>query len=376
MKTLRILTGAHAGIQVRLEPGRYRIGKGDETDVCITDWDDDEVLVELDDAGGLRAWRNTGDAGRAEPPAEPRENEPTLDASVVLIPDLVPFPFGNTVLCFGADDVPWPPDIELLAGMYRGTREESAQQPAPGEARDALDAQRRQRRLRRAAAGILALGGVTLVASGLLGRPRAHANTLASSDPAQLAAQVNAALGAAHLPALHAAAHGALVEVDGFVANAAQDLAARGVLMKLDDARVVRRYDVEQTDLASLEESLGSDGVHVAWREPGVLSVTGEVASLSRLRNALDRVQTDLDSNVRRIEVDVTQSTNALPQTEYTSMMAAGGTLYVQTSDGIKHLFVDGAPTDGAPARLRETLVPARAPAQLADAKDPSPQQH
>jgi type III secretion protein D len=376
MKTLRILTGAHAGIQVRLEPGRYRVGKGDDTDVCITDWDDDEVLVELDDSGVVRAWRSGADIETTDADAAGHNGEPTLDASVVLIPDLVPFPFGNTVLCFGADDVRWPPDIELLAGMYRGDAQDNATQPMPADEDDARAAQRlqRQRQLRRAAAGMLVLGGVTLAASMLLGPPRANANTPESQNPALLAAQVNAALSAAHLPALHAAPHGALVEVDGFVTNTAQDLAARSLLLKFDDARIARHYDVEESDLASIEDSLGSGGVRVVWRAPGVLSVTGEVPSLARFSDQLDRVQNDLDSNVQRIDIDVTQVRNALPLTPYTEMMVAGGTQYVQTPDGVKHLFGDRVPDDDGSPRLRETLVPAHT-TQAADVTDPLSQQ-
>jgi type III secretion protein D len=257
--------------------------------------------------------------------------------------------------------------------MYRGDAQDGTAQPTEQDADDTRNAQRRQLQVRRAAAGILALGGVTVAASALFGAP--HANTPASPNPGQLAAQVNAALHAAHLSALHAAQHGALVEVDGFVADAAQDLAARGVLLKFDNARIARHYDVEQTDLASIEESLASDGVQVIWREPGVLGVTGEVPSLARFRDQIDRVQTDLDSNVRRIEIDVAQRANQLPVTPYTEVMAAGDTRYVQTPDGVKHLFDDSVPADDGPTRLRETIVPAHASTLASDASDPPAQQ-
>lgn len=359
MKTLRILTGIHAGIQVRLEPGRYRIGPDDDTDVCITDWDDDEGIIELDESGIVRVSR--GDGGpRAADGAEASDG---LDTSVVLIPDLVPFPFGNTVLCFCADDVPWPPDIELLASIYRDNPPDEAESPASGEATS--PAPRGSRGLR-AVAGVLALGGALLAASALLGWPRAAAHPAAAPSPAQLAAQVNAALAAAHLPALHAVPSGNLVEVDGFVANAAQDVAARGVLMKFDDGGVVRHYDVEQSDIASVEESLANDGVHVAWSSPGTLSVTGEVPSLASFRTRLEQIQADLDSNVQRIDVDVVQAADAVPSAAYTEMVAAGDTQYVETPDGVKHLFDGDAPGTDGPARLQETIEPHRAPSGIA----------
>jgi type III secretion protein D len=368
MKTLRILTGVHAGIEVRLEPGTYRIGRDDDTDVCITDWDDDEVQVELDENGVVRTRRALPEHG-AEPRAGYDDGEPVFDASVILIPDLVPFPFGNTVLCFGADDVRWPPDIELLASMYRGQASDD-----PAAQAGATPARAPRRRLLGAAAGVLAVSGIALAASALLGRPHADANELHAPTPAQLAAQIDAQLHAAHLPALHAQAHDSLIEVDGFVANAAQDVAARDVLMKYPHARIARHYDVEQTALAGIEEALGGDGVRVAWRSPGVLGVTGRVASLAHLRETLERVQADLDSNVQRIEVDVGQSDDDAPRTLYVETMAVGDTQYVQTPDGVKHLF-DYTASDGTePARLRETILPGRTPLTAADQPDAPPQ--
>jgi len=63
-----------------------------------------------------------------------------------------------------------------------------------------------------------------------------------------------------------------------------------------------------------------------------------------------------------------------LPLTQYTEMMVAGGTQYVQTPDGVKHLFGDRVPDDDGSPRLRETLVPAHT-TQAADVTDPLSQQ-
>ncbi|MCA3931849.1 FHA domain-containing protein [Burkholderia sp.] len=45
MKLLRILTGHHAGAQVHLEPGAYRVGADDDADIQLTDWRGADVLL-------------------------------------------------------------------------------------------------------------------------------------------------------------------------------------------------------------------------------------------------------------------------------------------------------------------------------------------
>ncbi|WP_412025863.1 HrpD5 family protein [Burkholderia cepacia] len=357
MKTLRILTGTHAGIQARLTPGRYRIGKEDDTDICITDWDDDEIVIELDDAGTIRAQR------MSETPAPTNDvDAPGAGPIVVLIPDFVPFPFGITVLCFGNDDATWPPDIELLASMYNG--EQATRAPGHTDSGPA-GPNRTRRTVRVIGAGAMIVAFLTVGATLVYARLRQpSADATGPRTAAGLARQINAALHTANLTDLRAQDHGGTVVVDGMVSTAADDVAARTLLARLG-GNVARAYDVAQSDVASIHDSLGIDGLHVSYAGGGVFSISGPVPSLTQFRDGLNRLRADLDGNVKRIDIDVTEAPPTIPAMVYTTMMAVGDTRYVQTPDGVKHLFPT-APTDlGDTANvMRESVTPLRAPSR------------
>jgi type III secretion protein D len=366
MKILRILTGTHAGIQARLTPGRYRIGKADDTDICITDWDDHEVVVEMDDAGVVRVSRfaDTTVGGAAADEADP---------VVILVPDFVPFPFGTTVLCFGTEEAQWPPDIQLLASMYNGGTNDAAAQtnpedrPAPNEDRPAG----KLRMLRTLC--VASMAGAALViagslASGLVRQPRAASGptlgktdlaTLSDHEIGALAGQLNAALKQARLADLHARQQGHAIVVDGMALNASEDIAARAILERVGRDSIARRYDVAQADVASMSDSLGMDSVHVAYAGDGVFTLSGSVPSLAPFHDQLERLRTDLDGNIKRIDVDVTEVPTNIPMNQYTEMISVGDTRYVQTADGVKHLFPATAATSiGNVRTLHESITP------------------
>nr|WKF60266.1 hypothetical protein HUO10_004787 [Paraburkholderia busanensis] len=76
MKLLRILTGRHAGAQVHLDPGAYRIGADDDADIQLTDWRGADVLLVVEANGAVSSQRlDTGAvhgealAGNAATPA-------------------------------------------------------------------------------------------------------------------------------------------------------------------------------------------------------------------------------------------------------------------------------------------------------------------
>ncbi|MGU8077338.1 MULTISPECIES: HrpD5 family protein [Burkholderia] len=336
MKTLRILTGTHAGIQARLTPGRYRIGAADDTDICITDWDEDDVFVELDAHGAVSARR----ADAAAP-----------DQSVVWIPDFVAFPFGTTVLCFGDEDAAWPPDIELLAGLYHGTGD----RPAGGE--HAPRAKRRTRLLLAAAAvvALLAAGG-SVIANVWPDR----GNVPPPPDAHSVAARLERQFRDARIAGLRVRAQGDTVVVDGIVDETSQDIAARALLARADYHAIARQYDVAHDDVASIEESIGIDGVRVRYAGDGVFDVTGVAPSIARLQEALGQLRADLNANIRRLDVNVTEAP-ATSGVLYSAMLDVGATRYVQTTDGVKHVFTSSTgDAAGGPRILRESIVPGR----------------
>ncbi|WGS47797.1 type III secretion system protein (plasmid) [Burkholderia sp. JSH-S8] len=329
MKLLRILTGLHAGAEIALGAGEHRIGAGDDAAIRITDWRDGDLLLSIDAQGVTSARR------AAPVPAETAADPFDADGSPLLMLDFVPVPFGETALCVGPADGAWPSDLELLATLWA---------PPPG-----ADAARRgaQRKLAACAAaggalvaGLLAMGAMLASAHPAALPPVEHADALAT--------RIGAELERAGYVELHAAPRGAMVAVTGMVATPADDLAARKLLDRLAAHRVERQYDVAQDDAQSIGESLGVAGATVAYAGQGRFRVAGVVPDLARLRTAVERVRADIGPNVRAIEVDARQSGDAPVPVAYSGMLEIGDVRYVETPDGVKHVFA-GASADGAP---------------------------
>ena len=320
MKQLRILTGSHAGAQIRLTPGEHRIGPEDDADICITDWHDPAIVLTLGTDGVLR-WQQA----------------PGTDAesTVTLVPDLIPIPFGDVVLAAGPEDDSWPSDVDLLRMLWIKPETPAAFEP---------EAQGRNKR-RIAAPLVGALIGAGMIGALLItgaalfvGAPR---DADAMPDPNTLTARIAAGLHSAGIGELDVAPRGAAVVVTGMVKNAAEDVAARAVFARVatDQSHVLRHYDVAEEDCRSLKEALGVAAVQVAYLGGGAFEVSGAVPSLTVFQAALAHAKTDLDQNVKRIDVKVTELAHATPEAEYSAAMSVAGMRYVETPDGVKHLY-------------------------------------
>src|SRR6201999_1426345 len=90
---------------------------------------------------------------------------------------------------------------------------------------------------------------------------------------------------------------------------------------------IARQYDVAHADVASIEESIGIDGVHVRYAGDGVFEIAGVTPSIPRIEAALNRLRADLNANVRRLDVDVTEAP-AASAVRYSAMLDVGGPRY------------------------------------------------
>jgi type III secretion protein D len=346
LKQLRILTGAHSGAQVRLVPGTYRLGADDGADICITDWTEASIRIDLDDAGIAR-WtfgQASRPADRAETDGEqqaaekldaPAGAEP--EATVTLVPDLVPLPFGEIVLCIGPEQAQWPADVDLLRMLWVKP-EEPALTPHGLQNPRAIGVA-----LAGAMIAAVLVAGATLFGS----KPR---DAQAMQSPDTLATRIANALHSAGLSDLQAVARGNAVVVQGMVATAAEDVAARGVFARVspDQDKVLRQYDVGETDRRNLEDALAIDGAHVKYRGAGVFEVEGTVSSMTQFHAALARVKSDLDTNIKRIDVAVRERPAPIESAgDYTALIAIGDVRYVETPDGVKHLYPGNAAVPG-----------------------------
>ncbi|WP_042303489.1 hypothetical protein [Paraburkholderia kururiensis] len=383
MKLLRILTGVHAGAELRLSPGTHRIGPDDDADIRISDWRGADVLLAVDADGVVSARRlaaetaeaaeaveveggaagaSAGETGGFEtggtrdadpasnlasnpassPAADPATGATLADASnpidpgTVLLVDFVPMQFGETVLCVGWSDAAWPSDLDLLSTLLI----------KPSEERREAERSRR-RKIAGIALACAMLGAVIVIGSVLMTTMVSRAAL--PHDAGGLAQRVNDTLAAAHQNELRAHAEGNTVLVTGMVATPEDDVAVRRLLSRFSQTSIYRRYDVAQNDVHSIEDSLGVRGARVAYAGNGAFDVTGSVSNPADLDAAIARVRHDLSENVRAIRSHVTQSTENQPLPPSFSMLMTSDTVrYAETPDGVKHIYAQPDPPAAA----------------------------
>lgn len=316
VKRIRILTGAHAGAQLSLTAGTYRVGANDACDICVSDWKADELTLVVDESLTVRMFQGAHYA---------------VDGAGALVPDFVALRFGDATLCVGPEDTAWPSDLDLLSGMLAPKNEPDA--PAP---------------LEQAARGSLKLTGIGLasmmVASAvvagtiLFGTQSSEAVSPAPNLDA-LAAQLSRSLHAIGLHELNAKAAGNAVLVQGMVPTADEDVAARKVISRIAGERAQRKYDVAQDDARSIQESLAIAGSTVTYAGNGVFRVGGTVPSLESFHEALAEIRQDFDTNVKDIEQNVREGSVPAAPVSYSAMVSIGDVRYIETPDGVKHVY-------------------------------------
>jgi type III secretion protein D len=322
MKILRVLTGVHAGVQVRLNDGQhYVVGAGDEADICISDWHGANLLLAVDETGVVRATHGGADDGM-----DASESGPAVP---VLIPDLVAVKFDDTVLCVGPAEMAWPTDVDLLAPLW--TPKAPAKRQGAKTGRLTLIV---------GVASVAGLMGVVSVAAMLPGARVAPAQ--GPANPANLpmyAAKLDTMLHAAGLTDLHAATEGQAVVVKGIVRNDTDDALAKALIGRADGSTVVRRYDVATVDAQNLQDSLATPSVKVEYSGQGIFTVTGAVAAPAKVRQAIDGLRPELGANVKRIDVAITQAPPPEQPVAYSGLIESAGIRYFVSPDGTKHMI-------------------------------------
>lgn len=350
-KLLRILTGMHAGAELRIGAGFYRVGSDDDADIRISDWRGVDVQLAVDGTGLVSALRlelepqtaaiadddATAGADAAAPPerraSEDRPEaaaggEPAMDPGTVLLVDFVPMQFDDTVLCVGPPDTVWPSDLELLSTLLTKPEERPRR-------RDTSN----RRKVVGIALGCTMLGSIIVIGSVLITMAVSHA--AAPHDAADLLGRVNRELSAAHLNELRARVQGSRVIVNGMVASPDEDAAARALLARVSPTAIFRQYDVAQIDVSNLEESLNTQGLQVKYAGRGVFDLGGTVANPADVNTRLARMRHELSPNIKQLRVQLTQSDdNAAPPEAFSVLMTSDGLRYAETPDGVKHIFV------------------------------------
>lgn len=333
MKALKVLTGLHAGAQIRLASGHYRLGAGADADVCISDWQVDDLMLNLGEDGITRACHE--------------------GAEEVLIPDFVAVPYGDVVFCVGPDDDSWPRDLDLLAGLWKtaelskvDSEETANDEPDNKEAAaDEVPAVSQGKAFKTAgiALACTAVVGALLTAALLLAGTQQSqaANVVVNVD--NLSKQLKQAFVSAGLKDLDATPRQGKIIVSGMVKTADESVTARGIMDRWAKNKGVRQYDVAEQDANNIAQSLAGTGAEVNYSGNGVFRITGSVSSLKQFHQLLADVRSDLDSNVRQLDVQVNEARAVAPKLDYSEMVQVGSLRYIETPDGTKHLYSGGA---------------------------------
>jgi|GEM_PF-1054494 len=355
-KLLRILTGVHAGAELRLSAGIHRIGADDDADIRISDWRGDDVSLFVDASGVVSARRilpvdalAQGEPGidRAPDPDTGANSSTRIHADrdndgeqgarhaaqnddepgTVILLDFVPMQFGDTVICIGSDDAAWPSDLDLLSTLL----------VKPDQTRRAAERSRR-RKMTGVVSACAMLGAVLVIGSVML--TTAVSRAALPRDAGDLAQRVNLELAAAHMRELHAQVRGSTVTVSGMVATADEDTQVRKMLMRISPDRIVRHYDIAQNDVRNIADSLAMQGLKVTYAGRGVFEISGKAANPHDVEAAVARMRHDLSDNVKNVRVSVAQAEDALPSAlSFSFLMSSDDVRYGQTPDGVKHIY-------------------------------------
>ncbi|KAG0192564.1 hypothetical protein DFQ28_008686 [Apophysomyces sp. BC1034] len=365
MKLLRVLTGVHAGAQLKLAPGEYRLAADDDADIRLSDWVGAELRLTVDSQDVVHAKRppplptengapshhGAGEHQHVEPDAPAMTHsvaDVTLDPTAagdnqgteqILLVDFVPMQFDDTVICVGPADSTWPSDVELLSTLL----------VKPDQ--DKREAKRaRHRKIASVTLVCMAVG--MAIGLGALLMPIQDSRAARRHDINDLAQHINRLLADQKLTELHAQVSGSVIRVTGMVSTATQDANARDLLQHTAAGVALRQYDIADVDARNIAESLGIAGVHVAYAGDGIFDVTANVKDPQQFRSALERIRHDLNANVKTLRTHITAiDKNSLPST-YSEMIVSDAIQYAQAPDGTKHIYIAEQPEDqtGMPA--------------------------
>ena len=321
VRQLRILSGAHAGASLDLNPGIHSLGRGDDCDITITDWAFEPLALHVGSNGDARAqWVD-------ERPRSTRFR------------DFVPLQFGAVAVCLGPVDQAWPVDAELLA---------KARPPEPAGLRNLP---------RRALAGERrALSAVGLMMAALLtfgGFVSAISKPGDNSRMTQEAARVSLqrTLDEVAPGRMTVSTAQGVLAVDGIVDTPGQKRAVVAALANAPSKWPMTRHVSVVSELAeSIRSSIGIAGAQVSYRGAGVFRVSVDSDDVAGTQASLDRVAVDLAPVVKRIEGDVHETSTVASLPETLSTMTADGVSVMETRDGVKHLVLTDAKQDVPPA--------------------------
>ncbi len=338
MKQLRILTGQHAGVQLRLTRRSYRIASDDEADLQITDWTQPPLLLMFEEEGSdvSPALHLIDDQGQ---PAD----------LLGRLQDFLPRRLGDVVVCAGPDGAAWPSDLTLMDALMRPAAREAALDGATAASAAtgpvAATGRTAAHRPRWMISAVVAAAALLAAMSAVLSTQTAASPT-PRPDPME---QVAGALRQAGVQGLVVRRVDQRLVVEGLLAGSAEMARTRAALQPFGEQQLLHRYASAADIVRQIGDALNRPGLQVTYRGEGVFAVVGESTDPTGLRDEVRRISADIGPLVRRIDVTVEQ-TLPTARVRMGAMLGGDGLRYVQTADGTKHLSLWTPPEDGAAA--------------------------
>ena len=314
---LRILTGRHAGARVLLDSQQLTIGSDNDADIQITDWSDDALILETEDANVFYSHATTDSS-----------------AAKTLFPVLNARRFGSVVLCIGPADAPWPSELTLLQEMMVPSPANAATFAADSRsATTALPTGPRRRHAHLARIALISLAGASLVAW------HAYPTTpvITAPDPQLLLDRLQIALVQIGLSDVHAHRTNNDIVIDGFIRNREEQSRLQHWLDAHPGPWRSHLYNANSIAQA-MDEALGVQSLHVSYVGHGVFRISGTTANSTAIKQRFSQISTDFSDQIAGIEWALTtiDPQRQLPRT-YASALAQHGLYYVETPDGTKH---------------------------------------
>lgn len=318
---LRVLTGAHAGAELKLAPGSYSIGPHIESDIVISDWPGSISTLDLRPDGA--SIDRMPEEGGAEPPIE--------------MSPLIPVALGVLVLVVALASAEWPSDVELLRTFF----DRPAQSSLPVAAAEPASA------LAETDSGRWRWWGLLIGGSAVMGLSFAVAAAVASRQPAPSPQEIDAPtrgrsirslLDRAWAPEVSMVAEKDHVSLRGWVRDRAQAELLKKTFAR--DAQVKHAYAVVQNLQAVIADRLGEADAQVLYEGHGAFRITGSLRQPERAQRAAGELRAELGASVSGISFDApSEKTELAPDGKARSIVYLADGQVMTTADGKRKSF-------------------------------------
>jgi type III secretion protein D len=364
MTRLRVLTGEHAGAALEWTQDRIQVGSNEELDVYIGDWNTQQIELQRDDSG-----RHVARWSMPEDTLALGAESPDGDGFVCVLQPWVPVRFGAIILCIGPSEEVWPDDAQLLLRCFA---------PAPVPVPAAAPPQPPRRAPLAYALGAVMTVAILQVSSATLSTPGAesvgtrvsarnaahhfspNAQPMAATSPVQ---QVRDTIDAALRESLDVVASGDHVVVRGVLASRSAVDELHLQLDRLPYTVLVSRRVLSVGEIVDrLHESLPASGLSVKQTGLRRFEFSGMVADLPRATRKVQPVVTDLGEFGLQIDIALQSRSADMPTMSGMMVDGQGGTSFMRTRDGTKHIVTAAQARDSASTKDTSTKDTSRNP--------------